>query len=184
MKIVNDTVGDLNAPFEIENTGLSNLFKKKKIHVVMHYEDGSYKDFWFKLKKDYAFTINNKKYFIVPDCILRGKRPKIEYYYNNPLPISFKYQYSKLNAFNIRDQDAQNKLNDAQQKLLAGVTIDAEAIHHILDTSLLRGLYAENKMTSRGVLIIAAIIILGLFAVLQATGTVDILGWIQGGAPK
>lgn len=172
---------DADQPITIPEN-VSNIKKKGKLRVTLHYEDGSYKDFYLKLKSDYYITIKKKKYIIIPNCIERGKQPTIHYYYNNPWPIQFMHTKSNLSALEFWSKEMRDLMPEDVKQTLALVTIDAGVLHAAVESDWLKSMYARAGITTKVILLIIGAIVVVILILLQVTGTVDILGWISGAA--
>ena len=172
---------DADRPITIPEN-VSNIKKKGKIKVTLHYEDGSYKDFFVKLKADYYITIKKRKYLLLPHTIERGKQPSIHYYYNNPFPIEFKHTKSDLDALEFWSEDLKEVMPQEIKTMLANVTIDAGVLHTAIESDWLKSMYARAGLTTKAILLIIAAVVVVILVLLQVTGTVDILGYITGAA--
>lgn len=177
-KMLESTIGNIDGPVDF-NTGL-DFIKKGKVRVVIIYEDRSYKEYFVKLKADYAFTIKNKKYIIYPESIVFGKHRTIYYYFNNPLPMHFAWQKSKLTAADLRSQETLDTYKKDVQDRLASIPVDGSMVHQMVENQVLKHLYDQNSMNARGYIMVAGAVLIGILVVLQVTGTVDVMGFLQG----
>jgi len=123
-----------------------------------------------------VITIKNKKYLIIPKCILRGKFNTFIYYYNNPMPINFKYENSKLSSKILYSDDVYSKLPDNLQMSLADTYLDAKALQVAFTSNLINKMYSENKMSTMNWIIILVVIVVIILVFLQVFGVVDIFG--------
>jgi hypothetical protein len=171
-----DSLGDLDAPIDWEESNVS-LFKKKKLRVTIRYEDGSHRDYFIKLKKAYRIKIKKGDYIIVPKAISQGKNPTIEYYFNNPWPIGFKHENSKLNPTELWSKGDFKLLPEQIQTILTNTTIDSETLQAAFNSNWLKSMYARPGLTPKTIIIIIIIIAVVLLIILQATGTADIIGF-------
>lgn len=85
-------------------------YREGKYRILIFYEDLSYKEYYFAIKDDYKFSIKGKDYMIVPNRIIHGKYSTLIYYYNNPMPIKFEYEYTKLTSEDLYDKEEFMKL--------------------------------------------------------------------------
>jgi len=164
--IITTQLEELDKPIE---SSLFDIFKGNKLICRIIYEDGSYKDFSKKFGDSYKVTIKGRDYFVIPKCIMRGKRPTISWFFNNPRPINFEYKNDPI----------KRKLIIGEQKV--EVTLDSESLNQIFNTNILKSMYA-NKPFMTGKVFVTVMVLLGvlILVVLQLTGTVDIIGMIQG----
>ena len=170
-------ISDLDSPIE---SGIMDLFRKGKIVCRIIYEDGSYKDFYKKFKKSYIITIKKRDYLVVPKCFQSGKKPFIAWYFNNPMPIHFKYIPSKLNALAFTNKDKIKLMSDEQKQILGKTSLDAEGLHSIFNTQLIKGLYDNGGMSGKSIIIILIVVVVIILIILQLTGVVDVMGMISG----
>jgi len=172
---------DMDRPLEIPEN-ISNIKKKGKLKAVLHYEDGSYKEFFIKLGADYYITIKKKKYLLIPQCIERGKQPAIHYYYNNPWPIEFMHTKSNLTALEFWSKKLRDLMPEDVKETLALVKVDAGVLHAAVESDWLKSMYARPGITTKMIILIIGAVLVIILILLQVTGTVDILGWISGAA--
>jgi len=168
---------DLDSPIE---SGIFDFIKKNKMICRIIYEDGSYKDFDKKFNKSYIITIKKRDYLVVPKCILRGKRPTIMWFFNNPMPINPEYIPSKLNALTFTEKKKKDLLSDEESEILAKTSLDAEGLHSIFNTKLIKGLYDQGGMSGKSIIIIMIVAVVVVLIILQLTGVVDVVGMLQG----
>ena len=161
-------------------SGVLDIFRKHKLQCRIYYEDGSYKDFYKKFKDSYILTIKKRSYFVNPRCIIRGKHPSISWFFNNPMPINFDYQSSKLTAKNLTEPAKLKRLSDEQKQVLANIKIDSEGMQSLFNTRLMKGLYDGKGMTVMNWIIILVVIGVIILIILQVTGTIDIQTIISG----
>lgn len=163
--------------------GGKGWFKKGKLRVIVINEDYSFREFFCRYPESYTIELKKKTYVVVPKAIIRGKFPTIMYYYNNPFPIGYDFQYSKVTALDLRDDPEQvKKMTEEQKTLLANVDIDAETINLAFNTRVMRGLYSNSFITPKFIIIVAIIFIVVVLLVLQLTGVVDVWGLLTGSA--
>lgn len=179
--IYSETTKDLDQPI---NTGLFEYFKKGKLQCRIIYEDGSYIDYYKKFSKAYIITIKKRQYLVVPNCILKGKRSMITWFFNNPFPINFAYQPSKLKALDFVHTDKLKTMSKESKSILAKVDIDSESMNAMFNTTLIKGLYDKPGMTMKSFIIILIIIFIIILVMLQLTGQIDIMGALTGAAKQ
>lgn len=157
-------------------------FKKGKVKVIIIYEDLSYKAYYKKFKNDYVFTIKKKKYMIIPDRLIIGKNPMIIYYFNNPMPIKFMFEYSKITADKLRSKAQLGQLKDYERENLAKITIDAEALNSAINSNLISKMYGTSGLTAKSLIIILVVVAVIVLIFLQVFGVVDVIGMLSGRA--
>jgi hypothetical protein len=167
----------LDTPLEFEPKG---YFKKNKIRVILINEDLSFREWWLKFPDSYVFSIKKKFYFFIPECVIKGKYPLIVYYFNNPCPIKWVFKKSEVTALMLRSPEQLSKLEEKEKVILANIFMDAETINLAFTTRVMRGLYAKTGLNAKVFIIIAIILFIMTLIILQVTGTVDILGALQG----
>ncbi len=172
-----DSLDDLDKPVP---SGLFDIFSKGKLQCRIVYEDGSYKDFFKNFSTSYVIEINKRDYLVVPRCIIRGKNNSITWFFNNPIPINYEYQQSSLNAFELLQKDKKKGLSNDQKSILIRTTLDSEGLHSIFNTKLLQGLYPQEGMSGKQLMIWAIGGVLIVLVILQVTGTVDVVGEFKG----
>lgn len=167
-----------------------SLFKKGKIKFVIHFEDGSYRDYYKKMKDDYGITISDHYYLVVPKYMTFGKYPTMDYYYNNPMPIALLHESTKFTAAMLQEKKDRN--NDGildkrelqrfeeQKDMKANVYIDARALKVAFNSNLINKMYAENKVPAKVIIVIVIVAIVALIVILQLTGKIDIFGFLAG----
>ena len=170
------------------------LFKKGKIRFVVHYEDGGYAEYYKKMDDDYGVTIKEHLYLVVPKYIVYGKYPTLHYYYNNPMPIYFEFQATRLTAAMLQEKKDTN--NDGildkrelqrfeqQKDMKANVYIDARALKVAFNSNLINKMYAENKLPTKVIIILVVVALIIILVILQLTGKIDIFGFLTGNAKK
>lgn len=161
----------IDEPFK---SGIS-LFKRGKVRCVLIFEDGSFSEYWKKLTDAYFMTIKKRKYLIVPKCIIRGKYPTIVWYFNNPSPIFFEFERSKVTALDFRTKDEQKLLTTEQKHLLAKVYLDSEGLDSAFDNSIMKGFYSGGGTTVRRILIIILVVAVLILLILHFTGVINIM---------
>jgi len=184
---IKDIFGGLNKDLdkEVEFGYKVEFFKGGKLRVIIINEDNSAREFFRKFPKSYIIEIKGRDYFATPSCILRLKHPTLAYYYNNPFPIGFKYEASKVTALSLRSDEAVRQLEklpggDEELKRLANVTIDAELLKTAFNSNAFRLIYARDGMNTRTLLMIIGAVVVGILVILQVTGMVDIIGGLNG----
>ena len=170
----------LDAPVELLDTEGAGYFKKGKYRILMIYEDGSFKEFWIKIKESYIIKIKGKAYIVVPKCIIKGKHSTLIYYFNNPNPIFLDFEHSKLTASKFYTQEQYNKLHEEQKMVLSQTYIDSNALQVGFSSKIIENLYKENVLTVKMMLLIMGGVIVVILIILQLTGTVDVLGFFSG----
>jgi len=171
---------NLETPVEWGETR-TGFFKKGKIKIVIHYEDGSYLEYWRKNKEDYTISINKRKYLLLAVAIEQGTNPSIHYYFNNPAPIIFKYQSSKISAINMYEKDDIQTMSKGLKHSLATTFLDSSTLHSALTSNLLTKMFSNQGLTLKGWLILMGGTLIIILVVLQLTGVVDVIGMISGG---
>lgn len=163
MKFVDNLIGkneNIDIPFSWR------FFTKGKIRAILIYEDGTYSEHRVENSKDYTIKIKKRIYFLVPKCIIRAKISTIVYYFNNPLPIYFGFKHSELKF--------------ETEYLKNPIVIDSSNVRTIMESNLINKIYDSGGLTTKTFIIIAIIFIVVIFIILQASGTVDILGFFTG----
>ena len=161
-------------------SGLFDIFKRGKIQCRIYYEDKSYSDFYKKFDKTYTITIKGRDYFVIPECIIRGKKASICWFFNNPMPINFDYQPSKVSALDLVEQAKKDEMSSKEQQILANVKVDAEGMNSLFNTRLMQGLYSQGGLSVKSMIIILVVLAVVVLVILQASGVVDIQGMISG----
>jgi len=175
-------VESLKKPLEFSDSW--NFLKKGKIRIVMIYEDQSFAEYFKKLDEDYVFTIKEKKYVIVPEAVIIGKYNTFVYYYNNPMPIKMSYTKTKLTCDKMYDNETFKSLPPELQTTLSETYLDSKALHVAFSSNLINKMYSESKMSTMNWLIIIGAVLIVILVILQATGTVDVVGMLSGSAKK
>lgn len=178
-KYIKSALGDLDEPITWEESNVSFL-KKNKLRVVLRYEDSSHKDFYVKLGVSYFITIKKRKYVIIPECISNGKNPTIEYYFNNPFPIGFVYEISKVTPEQLWNDPDMSLVPKDIIPILTDVKVDSETLQSAFNSNWLKAMYAKPGLTTRSLLLIGGGILIVVLVVLQLTGVVDVVGWVTG----
>jgi len=176
-KLIKSAVGDLDSPILPESQG---WFKKGKIRVLVINEDSSFKEHFLKLPDSYVFDIKNKSYLLIPKCVIGGKFPTIVYFYNNPCPIFFKFEYSKITAQDLRTDEQLKLLTEDERINLAHIHMDSESINLAFNSRVMRGLYARKGLTLKTLIIILAVVLILVLIMLQVFGVVDVWGALTG----
>ncbi len=178
--IIDKTSKELDNPIDI--TEVRGYLKKGKVRIIIIYEDYHHKEYFKGLQDDYFLTIKDRKYIILPECITRGKNPTIMFYFNNPYPIKFKYERSKLTALDLVPIKKIDEIPELRKNELANMYLDATSLHAAFSSNLMKGLYADSgSWTGKGLIVIAVILLVVVLIILQMTGAVDILGFMSGG---
>jgi hypothetical protein len=154
--------------------------KKNKICIRIIFEDGAFKDYYRKFKEDYTWTVKEKRYLIVPRAIIHGKPPTITYYYNNPMPIMFEHEHSKIKSSDLMDKEYLKKLPVEMQTTLSKTVIDSSVLHMGMTTNVINKMYGTSGLTNKMLILIIIGVILVICVILQLTGTVDFLGMMTG----
>jgi len=175
----NNTFFGENLDEEIPS-GIFDIFKKGKIQCRIIYEDGSYKDYYKKFSKSYTIEIKKRMYFVTPRCIIRGAKPCITWFFNNPMPINFDYQPSKVTAESLVERSKIEKMSDEQREILANIKVDSEGMQSLFNTRLMQGLYAQNSMSVKSMIIILIVLGVIILVILQLTGKIDLQSMISG----
>jgi len=177
--VVKGMIQDLQSD-EPMPSGMFDIFKRGKIQCRIYYEDKSYTDFYKKFNKTYTITIKGRDYFVIPNCIIRGKKPSICWFFNNPMPINYDYQGSKLSALDLVEKAKKDDMSDKEIQVLANVKVDAEGMNSLFNTRLMQGLYATGGLSVKSMIIILVVLGVVILVILQATGVVDVQGMISG----
>lgn len=152
---------------DLKPQDFSGLFKAGKILIMIIFEDGSYKFYFRKFKKDYVFTVKKKDYVIIPECFVKGKHNFLAYYYNNPMPIKFAHVSSKVKS-----------------SAISNVYIDSTTLYNALNTSVMSKWYGGMKLTPKSIIIILIVAAVLILIFLQVFGVVDVIGGLQGTLQK
>lgn len=179
-EILKDSLSEINEPMPLGESGFS-IFKKGKKKIMIIYEDLSYQEFYVKMD-DYVFTVRKKNYLIVSDAFIRGKKFDMTiYYYNNPLPIKFKHEVSKMSTKNL-DKVGYAKIKSETDKQLASVTLDAKALKSAFDSNILHKMYFEpSPFSTKNMLIILVVVAIIVMVILQGMGVIDLTSMFVGG---
>lgn len=154
---------------EVPKIEIQGYFKKGKARIIIIYEDLSFIEYYKKLKSNYVIEIKKKSYIIIPSAIIRGKNPTLAYYFNNPMPIKFVYQNSKIVANDL------NKIKHKSYKdHVADTVIDAEMISTALNSNIFNKMYQKPFFTVKTMLIILGATFIVLMIILHFTGVIDI----------
>jgi len=168
--------------------GISNRFKKGKLLCIFIQEDQSRIEVYKKLGKAYFIEHKKRLYQLNPSCIIYGgKNPMVIWYHNNPVPLKMEFQITKLTSDDLK-RDPKNVKKFLDKDIKEGIDtktyLDAEALHTAFSSTLIKGLYAEQRITGKVIIIILVCVLVFILIMLQATGTVDIWGAIQGTGGK
>ena len=154
------------------------------MRIVMLYEDKSQSTYFLKLSKPYTLIIKKSTYVVIPECIVSGKYPTLYYYFNNPLPIKFAYERSKVSSKDLYDKHQFDKLPLSKQHTLATTFIDAKALNVAFSSNLINKMFDEGRITTKNVIIILVVIVIIILVFLQIFGVVDVMGMLSGSASK
>lgn len=174
--MITDTWQQLDEPLELPDS-VSNIKKKGKLKVVIHYEDYSFKEYFVNLSHDYYILIKKKKYLLMPEAIIRGKQPAIHYYFNNPWPILFKHLRSDLKASEMWSEKIIKQFPEHIQEMLTSVIVDASVLHAATDSDWLKSMYSRPGISAKTLIVIAVVILVVILVILQVTGVVDVVGF-------
>ncbi len=165
-----------------------DFMKWGKIRCVIIFEDGSQKDFYKKLTDPYFVEIKNRYYLIIPKAIIRGKPSTITWYWNNPFPLFFEYERSKLTGMDLYEANDEKlkevlALSEIEKLTLTNVKIDSESLKAVFSNKFFRGLYGSEGLVTKNFIIILIVVVVVVLIILQVTGVVDVAGWlgIKGG---
>ena len=175
---VKNTIENLQKPLEIGD-GWSFL-RKGKCRFIIIYEDKSFKEFYKPLTEDYVVTIKKKKYVVLPEAVIFGKYNTFAYYYNNPMPVNFQFEMSKITADKMYDKENFEKLPKGMQMTLANTYIDSKTINVAFTSNLVNKMYSDNKMSTMNWIFIMGAVLVVILVILQVTGTVDVFSMITG----
>lgn len=162
----------------------TGFFKGGKVQIIIIFEDMSYKAYYKKLKENYVFTVHKKKYLILSDRIIIGKNPMIIFYYNNPMPIKFNYEPTKVSAKSLRSEDQLKLMTKAEKDNLAKIPIDSEALNSAMTSNLISKMYGSSGLTTKNLIIILVVVAIIILVFLQVFGVVDVMGMISGQSTK
>ncbi len=155
------------------NTG---LFKKGKFKATIIYEDGSYLEFFIRLKKIGTISIRKKTYIINPERILRGKVNQGFWGFGNPIQYDIPYFPPTLSALDFNKNP--DKLSETERKTKASMIIDSESLERMRSNNILNMMFASKGLTMKAwLLIIGGILvflIIIIVMVLHFTGVIDI----------
>jgi len=172
-KIIESLTEDIDKPLPLKDAW--SFLRNGKARIIILYEDNAYKELYRKLKEDYIITIKEKKYMIIPKCIIKGKYPTLIYYYNNPMPINFEGQASKISSKMLYDPKSFSQLDDEMKNTLANTYIDAKALHVAFTSNLINKMYSENKMSAKNWIIIIIVVMIAVLIILHFTGVINIM---------
>lgn len=175
-------IEDIKKPLELSDSW--SFLKNGKARIIMIYEDHSFAEYFKKLKEDYVVTIKEKKYVLVPEAVITGKYNTFVYYYNNPFPLKFKFEKTKLTAQAMYDHDTFITLPQELQTTLTETYLDSKALHVAFSSNLINKMYSENKMSTMNWLIILGAVLIVILVILQVTGTVDVMGMLSGAGAR
>ena len=152
-----------------------DIVKFGKFRVIIIYEDMTFKEHKIKLNDPFTINIKEKKYLVVAKCIIKGKNPTLIYYYNNPAPIMFEFTQSKITALSLYNEPEKlRSMTEEEKIILSKIFVDSESLHHLSSNTLIRGLYAETKMSTSKFIIIAIVVLVVVVAILHFTGVIDV----------
>lgn len=177
-KFIDEQLRELDIPVNSQ----ASWMKAKKIRVIIINEDGSFKENFCKYPLSYAFEIKNRAYMLVPKAIIKGKFPTIVYFFNNPFPVYFVFEYSKLTALDLRSEIQKAGLSENQKVIFQNVFIDSETLNLAFNTRVMKGLYSESRITAKHIIIIMVVVVVIILVFLQIFGVVDVWGAISGTA--
>ena len=175
MSILKDATKDIDTPIDIPS-GLTDWYRKGKVKVIIFYPDISYTEHFMSFRKGTTFVINEKRYIIVPETIVKGKKfSSVRYYYDNPFPIRIGYQRTPLRKdVNFTDRDPitkEVKVYNTQVEMNSTVYNDA------MTTKVFADMYRNNSwLTPKNLIIIMVALLVVVLIYLQLSGQVDILG--------
>lgn len=178
-KLLQSSIKDLDSPVLPVAKGFG-WFKKNKIRIFLVNEDGSVNEYFLKLPDSYVFDIKKRSYALIGKCVLRGQYPTMVYFFNNPMPILFKYQSSKLTAQDLRSDNQLALLGDEDRLNLAHVHLDSESLNLAFNSRVMRGLYASHGVTAKTIIIILVVVAVIVLIILHVTGVVDVWGALTG----
>ena len=177
--LIKETLSDLNDPVEFDQ--LSGAFKWGKHQIMIIYPDNSYKIYKLKINNKLKFSIKEKDYIIIPKCILRSRKKLfIAYYFNNPFPINFKWEGSKLTSKDLYTNDQLKEIDDQEIELLAKTVLDAASIHSLLSTNVVKGLYPKTGIKQIFWVVLAIVGFIMFLIILQLLGFIDLYSFIAG----
>ena len=179
-KFISEQLKDLDNPVLV-NSGFSF---RKRLRLIIINEDLSYSEKLVNYPRSYVFDVYKRSYLIVPKAIIKGKIPTLVYYYNNPYPIQFDFEYSKLTSLDLRTDKEKLQLSDHQKTLMANIPIDGEILHLGFNARVMRNLYAVGGVTGKQIIIILVAVSVIILVFLQVFGVVDVWGMITGANAK
>lgn len=175
-------------PDKSDRNFYTGWYREGKYRIIIIFEDRSYKDYYMAVKDDYRFIISGKVYFLVPEAIINGKYSTLVYYYNNPMPIRFNYQYSKYKAIdNYTKEDMLElaKVDEAKYKELLNTTIDSRGFKILTDNKIIDEIYNKDGINFNWKYILIGLgFIIVICVILQITGVVDFGTFFTGGGAK
>jgi len=113
-------------------------------------------------------------YLVVPHTVTYGARNTFYYYYNNAMPINFKYQLSTLKSMDLYSRDVFDKLPQALKMTLAETYLDAKTLKVAFTNNLINKMYSDSKMSTMNWLIILGAVVVVILIFLQVFGVIDI----------
>lgn len=168
-------LGDLEEPVIIGKTG--GWFSKGALRVIIIGEDFSAYEHFVKWPKSYVIEILNKSYFLVPKTVLRMKSPTVIYYYNNPFPIGWNFQYSEVTALDLYSGEARDQLPDEMVTYLANIIIDSDTVQLGFNNKFMSGIYNQQTgLSLKNWAFIVGGVLVTVLLFLQLSGKVDIIG--------
>ena len=179
MSLISDIFSDAGNPIELDDK--TSLLKWGKYKILIIYPDISFKIFHIKAKKNktYKFTVKGKDYILNPKAIVRGQRPLLVYYYNNPFPVIFVYESCQLTSEALYTEPQLAKMPANLKELVAKTSLDSETLKLLLNTNIMNGIYARGGLTSKTLIVFAVVGFVFLLIILQFTGVIDIISFIS-----
>lgn len=153
---------------------------KKKFKLVIINEDNSPNEYFLGFPSNGFFQIKNKYYHLVPRAIIRGKYPTLYYYFNNPCPILFQHEASKVTAYDLRSEDQRKLLSEEDKLVLINIVMDAESMNIAFTTRVVQGLYSHPGITGKTIVIILVVVAALILIFLQVFGVIDIFSLFGG----
>lgn len=175
-RFINEQLKELDTPLKLNTSWLKN----KKILLIIINEDGSANEYYKNYPESYIFEIKKLSYVLVPKCIIRGKIPTLVYFYNNPFPVLFDFEYTKLTAYDLKTSEQLEHIPESEKTTLKNTHIDAQTLNLAFNTRIMKGLYYENNITPKAIILIIGAILIAILIILQVTGVVDVWGMLTG----
>jgi hypothetical protein len=177
VKLFKDMTQGMDEPLELEPKG---IFRKGKIRVIIIYEDQSGKVYFRGSPKSYEIVIKGKSYLYVPLAILKLEYPTIIYFYNNPLPVWCKFEYSKVSSLDFYEPELVNQIPANKRVILKNILMDSESVNLGFNARFLQGLYARKGISIKALIILVIVIFVVIIIILQLTGKIDIFHMFGG----